>query len=437
MKLTIKKYIVFTLFLAIANSLFGQQDKYVQEQLESMVLEDSLDYRNPLDNYLKIAAENNPKLKALFNRYLAFMERLPQARTLPDPSVLFSYFTSPVETRVGAMRGGLSLNQAFPWFGQLKSQEKAAASLAQASFEEFDDMRNKLFFDVKSTYFNLYVLESAIRITDENIEILKSFKELANVRLESNKGSAVDLLRVEMELAELQNELRYLEDSRLPIDAEFRELLNVEDLGDIQIPDTLSIADLEGNKQTLIDSILVNNPSLKEFDSEIEALINEAEVAKKMGKPSFNIGISYTNIAKREDMEDFSGNGKDALIFPQVGIRVPLYREKYKSMVMEKELLRTTKLQEKENKENVLIKELEKVWRDYLDAERRVLLYEGLTGLAQQSLDILLAEYSSAGVDFEEMLRMDRKLLKYELELEKARGDQNTSIALINYLTAK
>jgi len=32
---------------------------------------------------------------------------------------------------------------------------------------------------------------------------------------------------------------------------------------------------------------------------------------------------------------------------------------------------------------------------------------------------------------------MDRKLLKYELELEKARADQNTTVAYINFLMGK
>jgi outer membrane protein TolC len=420
-----------------ANSLFAQMDDYVQDQLNTMTDHDPLNLDNPLDGYLKTAAENNPRLKSLFNRYLAYMERLPQAKSLPDPSVMFSYYTSPVETRVGAMRGGLSVNQAFPWFGQLKSQEQAAAAQAKASFEAFDDERNKLFFKVRSTYYNLYVLESAIRITNENITFLETFKQLANVRLESNTGSAVDLLRVEMDLAELFNELEYLKDSREPIDAEFKELLNVDEIGVIQIPDTLSITSIANGKTPLIDSLLANNPSLRKFDSEIEALVSEAEVAKKMGYPSFNLGLSYTNITKREDVIDFPDNGKDAFIFPQIGVRVPLYRKKYKSMVLEKELLRSSKIQEKENRENVLLTELEKIWRDYLDAQRRVVLFQHLSTLAKQSLDILLTEYTSDGTDFEEMLRMDRKLLKYELELEKARADQNTSIAFITYLTAK
>ena len=54
-----------------------------------------------LNNYLRIAAENNSGLKAKFNDYLAALEVAPQVKALPDPQVSFAYFISPVETRVG------------------------------------------------------------------------------------------------------------------------------------------------------------------------------------------------------------------------------------------------------------------------------------------------------------------------------------------------
>ncbi len=414
--------------------LFSTTAGYTQQKSD---LADTIDVISPLDSYLKISAENNPQLKALFNQYLAAMERLPQAKALPDPTVMFNIFTSPVETRVGATTAGVAISQAFPWFGQLSAQEEVAAQYAKSRFEVFEDERNRLFFNVRSTYYELYVLEAAIAITQENIRLLESFRGLANVRLEAGTGSAVDLLRVEMDLAELDNELKYLEDTRQPILAELIELMNVDYDLIIQTPDTLSTIEIQDSKNVFLDSILVQNPSLKKLDYDINALNSEIEVARKMGLPSFNIGLAYTNVAKRTDVSDFAGNGQDSFIFPQIGISIPLYRKKYQAMVNEKEYLKTSVEQQKENRVNRLNTELEKTWRDYQDARRRVTLYAYLIRLADQSLDILLAEFTSAGKDFEEVLRMDRQLLIYELELEKARADQNTAVAYITYLTGK
>jgi outer membrane protein, heavy metal efflux system len=392
---------------------------------------------SPLNQYLKISAENNPLLKSTFNQYLAAMERLPQAATLPDPKFLFSYFISPTETRVGPTNLSFGVSQAFPWFGQLGEQENAVAQLAKGRYEIFEDERNKLFFNVRTTYYEFYVLEAAIRITAENIKLLQSFRGLANVRLEAGTGSAVDLLRVEMDMAELDNDLKYLKDTREPILAKFLELLNVDSVLTIDTPDTLLLVNFDETKNILLDSIVTQNPSLRELDFKVESLNSEIEVARKMGLPSFSVGLSYTNVGRRTDVPDFSGNGSDVFLFPQIGVQIPLYRGKYKSMITEKEYLKTSVAEQKADKLNRLNTSLEKGWRDYLDAQRRVTLNKYLIELADQSLDILLAEFTSAGKDFEEVLRMDRQLLNYELELEKARADQNTAVAFILYLTGR
>ena len=109
-----------------------------------------------LDPYLEMAAKNNPGLKATFNQYLANLEKVPQVGALPDPQVMFGIFAQPVETRVGAQRANISVSQAFPWFGTLGAQEEAATMMAKASYEQFKDAKHKIFFEIKSIYYDLY-----------------------------------------------------------------------------------------------------------------------------------------------------------------------------------------------------------------------------------------------------------------------------------------
>jgi len=398
----------------------------------------SVDLRgqNPLDNYLRIAADNNPGLKAKFQNYQAALERLPQAKALPDPELTFGYFVMPVETRIGAQEATVGISQSFPWFGQLKAQEQVEAHIAESRFQVFEEAKFKLFFDIKVSYTNLYVLNAIIDITRENIELLRTFKELANVKFESGNGSFVNVLRIEMQIRELESQIDFLEDSKIPLHTQFKELLNVPLPESIEFPDTLWKEKLLLSKEAIYDSILLGNPTLKEFDFQIQSVEKQVDVAQKMGKPSFKVGLNYINVSERSGVS-ISDNGNDALVLPQIGVKIPLYRNKYRAMVKEKQIQQESIEFAKENASNALITELEKGFRDYLDAERRLFLYKGLSGLANQSLDILVAEYSSAGRDFEEVLEMDQQFLKYALELEKARGDQNTAIAYLNYLMGK
>ena len=389
-----------------------------------------------LDTYLKTAAENNPRLKSLFNQYMAALEKAPQAGALPDPQLAFGYFISPLETRVGAQQAKISVSQMFPWFGTLNAQEEVAADMAKARLEVFEDAKNRLFFNVKSTYYNLYVLKEAVRITDETLELLSSFKKLALIKFEAGKASMVDVLRVEMEIKEMENQLAFLKDSELPLITQFEELLNTNFQQEIAFPDTLWQEDVEMQKSEVIDSIIAQNPLLKKLDYEMKSWENRIEVAHKQGMPSFMLGMSYINISERSDMM-LTDNGKDAIILPQIGVRIPLYRSKYKAMVKEAELRKEAVQFEKENTTNQFQTDFEKAYRDYLDAKRRMKLYRHLLMLSVQARDILIADYTSAGEDFEEVLRMERKILKYALELEKARADQNTEVAYINYLMGK
>ena len=285
-----------------------------------------------LDEYLKTAAQNNPGLKAKFNEYMAALEKIPQVGALPDPLVAFGYFVSPVETRLGAQQATIQASQMFPWFGTLPAQERVAAETAKARLETFNDAKNEMFFDVKSTYYNLYVLEEAIRITDEMLDILSSFKVLATIKFEAGKkGGMVDVLRVEMNIEELEEQLDYLTDSRQPLVAQFEQLLNTKLTQNVILPDTLWLeyADLE--KKAIYDSIIAQNPILQKLEHEALSWNEQITAARKHGMPSFMIGMNYVNISERTNIE-LPNNGKDAIMLPQVGIQIPLYRNKYKAM---------------------------------------------------------------------------------------------------------
>jgi len=66
-----------------------------------------------------------------------------------------------------------------------------------------------------------------------------------------------------------------------------------------------------------------------------------------------------------------------------------------------------------------------------------VVLYARLLNLSKNAKELLLSSFSTAGTDFEEVLRMQKQELMYALSLEETRGMLNTSVAYIYYLTGK
>jgi outer membrane protein TolC len=377
-----------------------------------------------------IAAESNPGLRVKFNDYMAALEVAPQVNALPDPQVAFAYFISPVETRVGPQRFRFSASQMFPWFGTLKAKENVANQAAKAKYEVFLESKSKLFNDVRSNYYNIYFNRRAIEITMENLEILRSFKRLANIKVETGKVSAIDEYRIEMEISDMENRLALLKDNQHVLEVVFIKLLNTDDEIEIITPEILWTHDLGLRKDQVWDTIINNNHQLLAISLQQEGLNFRKELMEKSGKPNFSIGFDYTMVGQGEN----NLAGTDAFAFPKVGITIPLYRNKYRAMVNEVVYLQESKEFEKIDRINLLETILEKSWKDYMDSDRRIDLYITQQSLAEKSLKLLETEYATGNKNFEEILRMERKLLFYGLELEKARSDKQAAISFINYL---
>ena len=112
-----------------------------------------------LEDYFKIAAENNPGLQASHKEFEAAMQKIPQVSMLPDPEFSLSAFGRMTETRVGPQMARFTLTQMFPWFGTLKAQGDEAAAMAEAKFRSYSDSRNKLYYEVTAAYYPLYELK--------------------------------------------------------------------------------------------------------------------------------------------------------------------------------------------------------------------------------------------------------------------------------------
>ena len=393
----------------------------------------ALTAQDDLNNYLKTAAENNPGLKSRFSEYLAALEIVPQVKALPDPQVAFGYFIQPVETRVGPQQFKISASQMFPWIGTLKAKENLAIQAAKAKLEAFEEAKSKLFNEIRSTYFNTYFNHKAIEITIENIDILNTFRKLANIKFESGLVSAVDEYRIEIEIGELENHLALLKDQQVVLEVMFNNLLNRDNKNPVLVPELLWNDNFPLTKQAALDSINLLNHQLLSLDFQQLALQFRQEVASNMGKPSFKIGIGYTIVGKGDN----NMMGTDAFMFPNVGISIPLYRNKYKAMVQEVVFLAAAKENEKADKTNMLETIFENGWKEYLDADRRIELFTSQLILAKKSARILETDYATGNKNFEEVLRMERKILKFNLEQEKARADKQAAIAFINYLMGK
>lgn len=470
----IRKYIIIATLLVVLTPVFGQETEKVT-----------------LDSCLEIVAKNNPDLKVAFNQYLASLEKVPQVGTLPDPQASFGFFIKPMAIMGGNQVGNIQVMQMFPWFGSLKLAKDEASEMAKAKYEVFNAAKADLFYQVKSSWYLLMKIDREIILVKENIELLESLEKLVLVKFQSpstggssagtqntgsmnstssgninsasggmsgmstsqntqsapssnmtassmssemgNKATGLqDVLRVKMEILDQQNKLAQLTDQRKTTEIEFNLLLNRNQHISVVINDTLEIQPLPAEKLAIADSILNNNPMLAMLESEVSSYKVMEQKAKKMGLPMVGVGLNYMINQKREG-NTFMMNGND-MVMPMFSVSIPIYRKKYDAMQKEAQLMQESAKQQTISLQNNLQVQYRSFIQNLDDAERRISLYNEQEELARKTTELLLSGFTTTGTDYEEVLRMQYKVLDYGFKRVEAITDYNTSVAMAEKL---
>lgn len=386
------------------------------------------------EEYLVEAAEKNPELRAYFNEYLSTLEVIPQVGSLPDPELTFGYFIRPMEFAMGNQRAEVTLMQMFPWFGTLRANRDEASRMAWARYEAFRDMKNQLYLHVKTSWYELYELEREIAITESNLELLKKLEQIAISRFQGGGMSGMpDVLRVKMEINDIENMLAGLKDDRVPLSARFNKLLNRPLSEEIIVADSLAAIFPAIDEIAILDSITKRNPMIRMLDKEEEVYEIRQRMATLMGRPMLGAGINYMIFSPADNSGQMGGSN---MMMPMVRLSIPVFRGKYRAMEREAEFMQESIVLRRDNMINDLSVQAAEILRDLSWSERTIQLYKDQMTLAEQTLNILITAYSTGSTGFEEVLRMQKQLLDYRLGLLKTISDHNRTVARLEMLTA-
>ena len=126
-----------------------------------------------LEPLLKEARENNPDILAARKRWEASKARIPQAKSLEDPSIGFAFEKvrgSPFQLNKTVSEDRmLSFSQFFPLFGKLSLKGKIAVVESQMAAAEFKNKELEIVNQVKNVYYGLFM-------NYKEIELKRKFK---------------------------------------------------------------------------------------------------------------------------------------------------------------------------------------------------------------------------------------------------------------------
>jgi outer membrane protein TolC len=436
-----------------------------------------------LEDYLLQAAENNPGLKAAYARYQATAEQVNQA-SLPNPELQAGAFIRPMERFMGNQTADFRLMQMFPWFGMLSTQKEEAYHMGQADYQLFLEEKNRLFFEVKSTWNSLLLLHGEQQLAQKNLEYLMKYETLAlmqyqvgnSIVLPSNSfrqantssspantnqmsgmggstsptaqgaspsssgmtalpmaGSSSGLtaiLQIRLQIKELESTLQQLAANKEVIQYQFQQLLNRPMEANLVLPVVWEKAQLTLAKQDYLASIKESNPMLAMYASEQMAFTQQAKMAKLEGKPMLGAGVNYMAFTSR--LESGMPMGGQDMVMPMMTLSLPIYRKKIASKIKQADYLKNGAMMQQEEMANQLTLQWASAFRDWEESERLLSLYDAQVALVEQQQQVMETTYSSGTLSLSEVIQTQQMLLDYRRKKLNALYQQHQSLAQLD-----
>ena len=388
-----------------------------------------------LEEYIRIAMEENPELRSLHHLYEAEKERAREVGVLSDPELGINYDFNPMMSESQLGRFSVSAMQMFPWFGTLGARKEAQKYSAEARRTMIDSRQLEVLRDIQITWFDIAEVEQQMRIAIETLKLVGDLEQLVEIRYETARTGQADILRIQMEKQRIQNRIENLEDKIRPLKAKFNEYLNREPNKEVVTARLQQQHELPYTAGEITKLARDQNPVFETLRFQESALKQQERAAVMSGRPSFGIGFEVMG----RDFGPMSmfADSKESFI-GMATIRLPIYRNRTQSQKQQISNRLQAVDMERYQTENRISSDLESAQETLRSSNRSIdLLDDELIPRARQVLDILSEEYTAGNARFDELLQIQRELLDLEFERVEAVVGQNKAVVRIESLIGR
>jgi len=367
-----------------------------------------------LESLIKEALDSNPEIIATKNAFESASARIPQARSLNDPTIEFEYDRITADRMLtGKPMNTYSVSQDIPFPTKLYLRAKIASKLAKMAYENYRAKERDIIARLKNAYFELALIYKEIDINKENKDALDQFSKTVTTRYGAGQGTQAEALKAQVELARVDNELVILEQQQVTAQARLNVLLNRDPKEPLGIPPSSPVIKFNLTLDDLYRLTRDNNQELKAYRYAIDRGKAAYDLSVNEFLPDFS--IKFKQMVDKGRVESGSWAG-------MIGVTIPLwFFEKQSFGVKEmKSDLEMVKAEYK-GKENSVLFELNDAYARVVANKKLVELYEtAFIPQAFETVTVAIKGYESEKLDFLTVLDSQRMLINFKLDHYKA-----------------
>lgn len=394
-------------------------------------------FKHTLAGFIEEARANNPSLKGAESNIKIYKEIPDQRGSWEDPVLTFGLANLPVDTfsfREHAMtQKQIQLTQEFPYPGKMDLKKKAAEKDIAIAQWNFKELELKITRQVKESFYELCFINSTMATTQQNKILLKQFVTIAESKYSVGKGIQQDVLKAQVELSKIMDELIGLRQLQANETAKLNVLMNRLPQAPLNIPHGLSKTNFKYDIQTLQELAEMNRPFLQGIQSAIKKFTLTRQLAEKEYYPNFQIGVRYGQ------RQDSSIQEHPDFVSGFIGVNIPIWFNSKQSKKVAEENYRIEHARDTYNaaKNDVYLKIKIIVDKEIKGRNLIGLIQTGIIPQARQSLESALVAYSVDKIDFLTLIDNQVTLLKWEIKNHRELTDYEQNLAALEHVVGR
>lgn len=371
------------------------------------------------------ALEKNPKISSARERHVSLKERVPRAGALEEPMLSAGVVNLPESldfTEEGMTMKEVSLSQKFPFPGKRGLLAAAAAREADAGGSMAEEAANQVVREVKEAYYDLSHVHRAMEVARRNKELLEALSRITATRYALGRGIQEDVIRNQVEISKMVDELSMLAQQRQAAEARLNFLLHRPPREPLGMPAEIEFTPAALSIPGLQALAVTHNPVLRALREEIDARGKGVELARREYYPDFSVKVAY---GQREDLPD--------LYTGMIEMNLPIYRGSRQAPGVAAALADVRAARAAyDSAESELFYRIAETGSMAERLERQITLYRtGILPQARLQIDSAMSAYRVDRADFMTLLDSRMRLYRYELEYHGALTEYEKRLAAL------
>ena len=413
--------------LALSIACWGQAEPHSA----SLPTEGPAVARLTVEEAVAAALEQNPEIRTAVRRLTLAEMKTTTAHSLDDPMFMVRDWGTPLKQPWNLNQSQLmfSLQQTFPNRQKQDVRAKLAEDDAGVAAIELEVMRQQVAAETRKLCADLMRNADEMRLEESQRELLKEALAVVLAQYTTGKSPQADVLRAQMALTRLSEQLIELEEERDNATAQLNalrgrspdEAVEIVDLY-ISLPSLPSIEELER-------TAMEHRPELAALRAQLAKSKDEGKLTRLAMKPDFTAALGYMLMP--------TGSSSRNAYMAEVSMNLPwLNRKRHDGEAKQSDAASEVSQSELDARASAVFLEIRKAQIEVLAAQKRVKLYrDTLLPQAEASFKASTAAYRNNRAEYMSLIDAQNLLLEIQTAYYKASAATDAGMAQLERAT--